>query len=126
MQNNIRDEQRPDRLNTAVKFLETFRSGFPDTEHLQLFDKCLVEYQAALITLLVSEELREMPEADRRPDDHGAGKKRDDKPTHIQRVIADAQTYEQHQQALAAYLEVRQRLKKALRHLLDLSAQQSV
>lgn len=120
MENVHCDERCSGHPNAAAKFLEAVRSGFPNAEMLRTFDNCLVEYQAALIALLISEELRGKPEADGEPDDRGAGETANNtsaRLTHVQQVIARAQTYEQHQQALAAYLEARQRLKKTLKHL---------
>lgn len=100
----------------AVRFLETVRSRFPNSETLRIFDRCLVEYQAALLDLLMSETPIEVErESDARTGGNGTPLRL----SHVQQIIADAQSFEQHQQALATYLEVRQQLKKALKQLQD-------
>ena len=112
-----RGTQRLDRLNAAATFLDTVRRRCPNAEVIQIFDDCLVEYQAALIALLISEELRGTPVAGSRHNGYRARKDENGESTrltHDQLIIARAHNYEQHLQAQASYLEVRQRLKKTL------------
>lgn len=113
MKNSTRHEQSTDRSNAAMTFLETVRSRFPNTALLEIFNTCLSEYQEAVINLLLSEVASE---AARKPE----RRKNDSSPaplTHAQQVIADAQHFEQYQQALTTHLEARQRLKAVLRQL---------
>ena len=119
MDNVDRDAKCPERSNAAEKFLEMVRSRFPDTETLQYFDYCLLEYQAALLALLMSEELLEIPEADKGPNNHESRKDNSRQLTHIQKLIADSQAYEQYQQTLPTYLNRRIKLKMALKQLKD-------
>lgn len=121
MQHGNYDEQCSDHLHAAAKFLETARRRFPHTEVVQAFDRCLAEYQAVLIHLLMSESVLGTHGAGRGEDDHRAGDG-GNAATHAQRVIANAQAHEQYQQAMAAYSEVRRRLKIALQQLQDLMA----
>lgn len=116
MKDNNPDEKYSNSSNMAVRFLETVRSRFPNSETLRIFDRCLVEYQAALLDLLMSETPIEVErESDARTGGNGTPLRL----SHVQQIIADAQSFEQHQQALATYLEVRQQLKKALKQLQD-------
>ncbi len=76
MGNANRVTQRLGHPRVAASFLDRVRSRCPNAELLQIFDNCRVGYQAALIALLISEELWGTPKAGSGPNDHGAGKDR--------------------------------------------------
>jgi hypothetical protein len=96
-------------VSANMSFLETARKRCAGTPALQLVETCLSGYQNALVELLLSEILREAGGMQQEMNGEPAER--------IQRVIADAENFEQSQRAQAAYLEELRRLKTALGRL---------
>jgi hypothetical protein len=108
MENSNRPEPRSVHSNMAREFLESVRRRFANEKQLEHFDKCLSEYQDALIDLLLSEVLSEangIPDASCLPSER------------VQQVIEYSQLFEHYQRALVTYLDERRRLKMAISQL---------